>query len=209
MKHFSSGVAVSWISRKYKKVNGAIQYQAGHEGDWRYITNPMVWEDENIAEGTNWNVVTDGGRQLLAYNLLGVGATGFALYMAMGSGSTPADHLQDRLVYELIADGTRPLVTNENASALSAATVTLTGYTDDDYDPPYPYYVQAIVRADIDGDTTLNVGASVREVGLNTVAACPGTPTGLSGVLWNRYVYPSSTPLDPGTLLIVLGFLHF
>lgn len=209
MKHLSSGTAVSWISRKYQKIDGAIQYEEGHEGDWRFITNPVLWEDENIAKGTNWNTVLDGGRFLLAYNLLGVGATGFPLFMAMGSGSTAADHLQDRLVAELIADGTRPLVTNEDASALSSATVTLTGYTDGDYDPPYPYYVQAIVRADMDGDTSLNVGQSIREVGLNTLAACPGTPTGLSGVMWNRYVYPSSTPLDAGTLFIAIGFLHF
>lgn len=209
MKHLSSGTAVSWFCRKYQKVNGALQYAKGHEGDWRHITNPILWEDENIKKLDNWNVVTDGGRQLIPYNLFAIGASGFPMFMCFGSGSTPASHLDTRLTYELIADSTRPQITNENGSALSGSTVTLTNYTDDDYDPPYPYYVQAIVRADIDGDTSLNVGAPIREVGLNTNVNCPGSPTGTSGVLWNHYVYPSSTTLDAGTLFIAIGFLHF
>lgn len=211
MSHLSSGIAVSWISRKYKKLPGAnpIRYKEGQEGNPLAITNEVLWEDANIKTGDNWNVVTDGGRALMANNLLHLPGSGFALYGAMGSGSTAATHLQDRLVYELIADGTRPLITNQDASVLSTSAVTVTTYTDNDYDPPYEYYVQAAIRFDMDGDTSANVGAPIQEVGLNTVAACPSTPTGLSGVLWNRYVYPSPTTLDAGTLFIALGFLHF
>ena len=211
MSHLSSGIAVEWICRKYKKFPGVnpIRYKEGQEGNPLAITNEVLWEDPNIQTGDNFNVVLDGGRALMAYNLLNLPGSGWALYGAMGSGTTAATHTQSRLVYELIADGTRPLIKNQDASPLSTAAVTVTTYQDDDYTPAYEYYVQAIVRFDMDGDTSANVGAPIQEVGLNTVAACPSTPTGTSGVMWNRYVYPSPTTLDPGTLFIALGFLHF
>lgn len=207
MSHLSSGIAVEWVCRQYKKLSPTdtdVRYGANGE-----ILNELVWEDGKIATGDNWNVVTDTGRQLLAYNLLNLPGSGWALYGAMGSGATAATHTQDRLVYELIGDTTRPLITNQDASPLSTAAVTVTTYNDTSYIPTYSYYVQAIVRFQMDGDTSANVNKPIQEVGLNTVAACPSTPTGLSGVLFNRYVYDTPTTLSAGTIFIAIGYLHF
>lgn len=210
MSHSNSSCGVRWISRKFKKFPGAepIKYLPGLEGNPLAIINPILWEDDNMKEGKNWNVVTDNGRTLIFNTIFAFTGSGSPVFMCFGASSTAANHLDTRLTHELIADGTRPHVTNENGNPFSSSTVTTTSYQDTDYDPPYDYYVQAIARGDLDGDTSLNVGQPIREVGLNTNVNCPGSPTGTSGILFNHYVYSSTTTLDPGTLFIALAFLH-
>lgn len=202
-EHHRSGAF--WYCKKYKLFPGEKQLRYDENGN---VLNEVVWVDPNIKINDNYNVVTTNGRKLMDYNLLGLSGSAVALWMAMGSGTTGPSVTQDRLVYELIGDTNRPTVTLSNGSPLDATAVTANTYTDTNYTPNYSYYAQFTVLGEMNGATSANVGAPIQEIGLMTARACPGTPTGLSGVMWNRYVFASPTTLDSETVFQALLVYH-
>lgn len=207
MPRGAAGVATEWVCRKYAKLSPddtELTYDA-----FGNIVNPIVWEDPKIATGENFNVITDGGRTLLAKNLLSLSGSGFPLFFNYGASATAASHLDTRLTHELIADSTRPALTNSDSSALSSASTTTTTYTDTSYTPSYVYYVQTIVKGSVNGGSSLNVNQPIQEVGMNTSAACPGTPTGTSGIQFNHYVFGSATTLDSLTIFSATIYIHY
>lgn len=203
MEHTKS--SAYWFCRKYKLFPGEKQLRYTKNGQ---ILNECVWEDPNIKTGNNHNVVTTGGRTLSDYTLLALPGSGHPLWMAMGSGTTAPNVTQDRLIYELILDGTRPAVTLSNGSPLDATAVSATPYTDTNYTPSYEYYAQFTVLGEMNGATSNNVGAPIQEIGLVTNPTCPGTPTGISGILWNRYLFAEATTLDSETVFQGLVVYH-
>ncbi len=194
-----------WFCRKYKLFPGEKTLRKDEKGA---ILNPVTWEDPKIKEGTNYNVVTTTGRTLIDYTLLGLAGSGHTLWMAMGSGTTGPSVSQDRLVYELILDTNRPAVTLSNGDPLDTSAVSATPYTDAGYTPNYEYYAQFTVLGEMNGATSANVGAPIQEIGLVTNPACPGTPTGISGVLFNRYLFAEATVLDDESIFQALLIYH-
>ena len=201
----SNGTVIEFFPRKYLKdpVTGGLTFD-----EKGYITNPVVWEDPNIAEGRNKNVVLDLGGETVLYNIFGLAGSAVFQFMAYGASATAAAHTQSQLVYELIADATRPKLTNTDGSPLSASCVTLTTYNDTSYSPTYSYYRQAAVLGSIAAGTA-NVNQPVSEIAINTALACPGTNTGSSGIYLDRYVFGSPTVLDGATILAITILLHF
>lgn len=207
MSHKSfGGVAARWFCRKYKLFPGETELKRDAAGN---VLNEVVWEDEAIAAGDNHNVVTTVGRQLADYNLLSLAGSGFPLFMAMGSGNTPAAAVGDtRLIYELIGDANRPYITLSTGAPLDSTAVAATPYTDTNYTPNYEYQVQFTVMGEMNGATSANVGAPIQEIGLVTAVACPASPTGTSGVLYNHYIFSSPTTLDLETVFQAILVVH-
>jgi hypothetical protein len=203
MEHHRS--SAKWYCRKYKLFPGEKTLRKDASGK---ILNECVWEDPKIKTGDNYNIVTTAGRMLSDYTLLALSGSGHPLWMAMGSGTTSPSVTQDRLVYELIGDVTRPAVTLSNGSPLDATAVSATPYSDTNYTPSYEYYAQFTVLGEMNGATSANVGAPIQEVGLVTNRNCPGTPTGISGVLWNRYLFAEATTLDSETIFQAVVVYH-
>lgn len=206
MGHTSSGGVVTWECRSYRLFPGETELRYDDDG---VILNELVWEDPKIKTKENFNVVTDTGRALMLNTLFALSGSGSVSFMAFGASSTSALHTQDRLVHELIADGTRPRLLNSSGTTLTSASTTITTYNDTSYSPTYSYYAQTVVLGQINGATSLNVNNPIQEVGMNTTAACPSTPTDLSGTMFNRYVFGSPTILDSSTLFQTIVTLHF
>lgn len=206
MGHNSSGGKIYWEARGYKLFPGETELRYDENGN---ILNEITWEDPKIATGDNYNVVLDDGRAFMLNSLFALAGSGSISFMCFGASSTTAVHTQDRLVHELIADGTRARLLNSAGTTLTNASTTITTYNDTSYTPTYSYYAQTVVLGQINGATSLNVNNPIQEVGMNNVAACPSTPTDISGTMFNRYVFGSPTILDSSTLYQVIVTLHF
>ncbi len=121
-----------------------------------------------------------------------------------GSGSTAAVHTQSQLVYELIGNSAyspagRKTLTNTTPVALTASDVTADTYTDG---LGNVYYFKITVQAIFPSDD-LNNGAPFREYGLFSTVTLPGTPTGTSGTMFNRFVGGSNIDKDSSTQITV------
>ncbi len=206
MGHQSSGGICLWECRTYRVFPGEAELRYDEKGN---VLNEIIWEDPKIKEGKNFNVVTDTGRQLMLNTLYALSGSGSISFMAFGASATAPLHTDDRLTHELIADGTRPQLLNSAGTALTSASTTITTYNDTSYSPTYSYYAQTVTLGQINGATSLNVNQPIQEVGQATAAACPGTPTGTSGVIFNHYVFGSPTTLDSSTIFQALTTLHF
>lgn len=206
MSHHSSGGVCIWECRSYKLFPGESDLRYAKDGS---IENELVWEDPKIATGENFNIVTDTGRQLMLNSLFALAGSGSISFACFGASSTTAVHTQDSLVHELIADGTRPRLLNSAGGTLTSASTTITTYNDTSYTPTYSYYAQTVVLGQINGATSLNVNQPIQEIGMNTSVTCPATPSGISGVMFNRYVFGSATILDSSTLFQFIATLHF
>lgn len=201
----ANGTVIEFFPRKYipDPISGGLTVDENGN-----ITNEYVWEDPNIAKGINKNVILDPGAQTVFYNMFGMAGSAVFQFFAYGASSTAAVHTQSQLVYELIADGTRPKLTNIDTTPLSASAVSLTTYSDVTYTPAYVYYRQCAVLASI-AATTANANQPVSEIAIVTALACPATNTGSSGIYLDRYVFGSPTVLDGATILATTILLHF
>lgn len=204
-EHKAVNTIVEVFARKYLNdpITGGLVFN-----EKGYISNPVVWEDPKIATGENRNVILDSGATGALCSLFGMAGSATYQFLAYGASSTAATHTQDRLIYELIADGTRPKLTNTDSSPLSAAAVSLTTYNDTTYTPTYSYFRQVALLGTI-LSTTLNVNQPVSEIAITDTLACPGIPGGRSGRSLDRYVFGSPTVLDGATTLAITILLHF
>lgn len=199
------GVSARWFCRKYKLFPGEKELRKDKSGK---VLNPIVWEDENIALNKNYNTVTTVGRQLADYTLFALAGSAFPLFMAMGTGAVAPTVGDTRLEYELIGDTNRVQITLTSGNPLSASAVTATPYSDSNYTPAYEYQVQFACMGSMNGATSANVDKPIQEIGLVTVLACPGSPTGTSGVLYNHYVFASPVTLDSETVFQAVLIIH-
>lgn len=198
-----------WYVRQYEtdfdtlKANpesGGLNYNA--KGD---VTNPLVWEDPKIAEGTNFNVITDAGKQLMWNTLFALAGSGSFNSLAFGASSTAAVHTNSQLVYEHQLDPTRVALTNQSGTVMtSGSVVALSTFNDTSFTPTVSYYTSATVMGTIVGSTTLNTNQPVQEVALASTRTLPTTPTGVSGTIWNRFVLGAAVVLTNTTTLQVL-----
>lgn len=172
------------------------------------VLNKLKWEDPKIAEGTNHNALLSTGIQMVFNTIFALAGSGSFLTMAYGASSTAATSAQTRLIYELVADGTRVSLTNQTATQMTSGTVVSANvFVDTTYTPNISYGSQAVVMATINGTTTLNQNQPVNEVGIASATACPANPTATSGVLLDRYVLGSTSTLVPGvTVQIIVTF---
>lgn len=200
-----NGATVEFIARKHLNdpITGGLTFDENGN-----ITNPIVWEDPKIATGENRNVILDYGATSVLCNIFGLPGSATWQFMAYGASGTAAAHTQAQLIYELIADGTRPKLTNTNGTALSTTAISLTPFTDNNYTPGYAYFRQVVVLGTI-LSTTNNVNQPVQEIAITTTQACPSTPFGSSGVYLDRYVFGTATTLDGATTLAITILLHF
>lgn len=168
--------------------NGAY---IGIRGDWKRI--------EHLEDGTvvsvseKKNVVTLLGRDELFKLLLGfsaeasgspIVAMGVGASAVTGDSSDPND-VGSNLQYELIADSTRQPIYNSSAAALSTADIV----SDETTISSVTYYRKVVVQSTY-GNSDPNNGNVFKEYGLFTTLTLPGTPTGSSGVMFNRFEDP-------------------
>lgn len=210
MSQDAHGIATQWECRLYKDMKG--QPGADAEGFVRdeqgKILNPLVWEDPKISSGKNFNLTTNVGKQLMFNTIFQLAGSAFPVFFAVGASSTAAALTDVTLKYEHILDGTRPRLTNSAGTALTNASVTVSAFSDAGYTPSYNYSVAAVVMGTIPA-ATLNLNQPIQEIGLATLAACPTTPTGTSGILFNHYVFGSPTLMDGSTIFQAVVTFHY
>ena len=180
--------------------------------DWKleYFYNHGKDDQELFYAEEEKNVITAFGRQLVALNLFGLAGSGTCLFLAAGSGNTAAAYTDTRLQAELIANGTRKGLLNGSGGTLTAANVIFSAYTDTTVGSPgQNYFYSVSVQATYNGASDLNVNQSFQEFALASVAACPATPTGTSGGIFNHYVAAAGIPLLSTVTLVVTVTLHF
>ena len=169
------------------------------------VTNKLVWQDPKIAAGSNFNVITDNGKQFMWNTLFALAGSGNFNSLAYGASSTAATHTDTRLVYEHQLDPTRVPLTNQAGTVVtSGSVVALSTFTDVSYTPNVVYYTTATVMGTITGSTTLNVNQPVQEVALASTRTLPSTPTSTSGTIWNRFVLGAPTVLTSTTTLQII-----
>jgi len=206
-----------WFARQYKTdfetlkkdpSSGGLNYEIriDEQGNpYKFVTNELVWEDPKIAQKDNFNLLTDDGKQLLWNTLFGLAGSGTLDWMAYGASSTAAAHNDSHLAYEHILDGTRIILTNQSGTIMtSGSVVNLSTFVDSTYTPNITYYTSATVMGTITGATTLNINQPVQEFGIASAAACPSSPSGSSGKLFNHYILGAPTTLTNTTTLQIL-----
>lgn len=203
--------ATRWFVRQYENDYDMAVPEGGFRDDALVydkdgkVLNTLVWEDPQIAKGTNFNVITDAGKQMVFNTILQLAGSGAFPVMAYGACSTASSHVDTKLNYEHILDATRVPLTNSSATQMtSGSVVSLSTFNDTSYTPTLSYYVQAAVMATINGATTNNKMQPVREFGLASTPILPSTPTGSSGTLLNHFTLGADSILTNTTTLQVL-----
>lgn len=157
-----------------------LSYISGPHVNWKIITYE---KDGTVHESEDNNLVVNSGRDLLLKCLFMLSGSAGVFCAGVGASSTAAVEADTRLAYEHIANGSRKTLLSLGGSSLSTLdiipdVVTISGVT---------YYRKLVCKATWDsGD--LNNGQTFAEYGLFTALACPGTPTGTSGVMFNHYI---------------------
>ena len=157
-----------------------------------------------VHEETKENIVVDNGRADVLNLLFGLGASAVLIAMGAGACATAAVHTDSRLNYEYTMTANTPstnryTLTDTNGNLLTSADVVSINQTDG---LGNNYYREIIVQATIPlGDP--NVGQPFQEYGLFTAVACPGTPTGTSGTMFNHLVANSAIIKDNSTQIVV------
>lgn len=214
MKHYDQeykGLAVRWYIREYENDYSMPVPDGGRRDDGLVYDskgnclNTLVWEDPAIKDGTNFNQITNAGKQMVFGSMFALSGSGTFLWMAYGASSTAYTAGSTHLTYEHILDGTRiPLKSQTGVDMTQANVVGSTSYTDTNYLPNITYVNHAVVMGTINGASSLNVNQPIRDFGINTTAACPGTPTGSSGTFFNLYVLDATRTLSASSTLQIL-----
>lgn len=194
--HSAGGVAIEWIGRAFDASEySELTYNA--EG---LLLNQEIWHDPNIDDGTNFNVILDGGATSVLNTMLGLAASTTWLAMAAGSGSNAALHTQSALTSELTSGGVRAILTNTSGTIMtSASVVTLNTFNDTTFTPSYTYYAQAAVMATWNGATDARAGQPFQEFALvNQVS------TSVPTVYLDRYVFPAAIVLSGNPSPVIL-----
>lgn len=163
----------------------------GIRGDWKRTEYDIDGNITSVSEKKN--VVTLLGRDELFKLLLGfTDASSGSPIVAMGVGasavtgdSSDPNEVGNNLQYELIGDSTRQPIYNSSAVALSTADIV----SDETTISSVTYYRKVVVQATY-GTSDPNNGNVFKEYGLFTTLVLPGTPTGTSGVMFNRFEDP-------------------
>ena len=185
-----------WFIRQFENDYDLPVPEGGHRADALVydkdgkVLNKLLFEDPQIAKGTNFNLLLDAGKEMVWATILALASSGSFLTMAYGASSTAAAHGDTHLAYEHILDGTRiPLQNTSSTQMTYGSVVSLTTYTDVSYTPNITYYTQAAVMGTINGATSFNnKNQPVQEFGLASNINCPTTPSGVSGVLLNHFI---------------------
>lgn len=205
-EEFERHSVTQWYIRQYERDPFAPPESDGlnYDKDGN-VTNKVVWEDPKIRLNENFNVITDTGKQMMWSTIFGLTGSGTFLTMAYGASSASAVHTDTHLTYEHILDGTRIPLTNQSATQMTqGSVVSLSTFTDSSFSPAISYYTAATVMGTINGATSLNVNQPIQEFGIASNTACPGTPTGTSGTLFNHYILGASTTLTSTTTLQII-----
>lgn len=152
------------------------------------------------------NVVVNAGKDSLLrllFALTGSG-TSSAICCAAGSSATAAAVTDTQLNYEHIANGTRKTLTNTSGAALSPSDIESGSYLISGIT-----YTRRLVCQAVWDSADLNIGATFREYALATNINCPGTPTGTSGSIFNRYVDAQNIVKTGGNSITIQISVYF
>lgn len=160
-----------------------------------------------VQEEVTDNLIVDDGRTnmlSLLFNLTGQAAL---VSMGVGACSTAASHTDQRLAYEYTHTGNTPstnryALTNTNSLTISASDIVSDTFVDTSETPNITYYKKLVVQAVIPS-TDPNVNQPFREYGLFTNTACPSTPTGTSGLMFNHLIANADIIKDNVTQILV------
>lgn len=158
----------------------------------------VVWKKEafdqdgnliEVSESTNLFVDTGRVNMIKGCFPFTTSAVTMVAMSAGASGMAP-DYPDDRLKYEFTGNANRYSLTKVGGAALPLADVDITSLqqTINGYLSRKNFQVQATLDY-----TDGNNGQTIQEYGLHSTTTLPGTPTGLSGVMANRWVDPSPT----------------
>lgn len=152
------------------------------------------------------NIVTNLGKESLITLLFALSgsSTSSAIVCAAGSSSTAASVSDTRLGYEHIANSTRRPLTNTSGAALSPSDIESGSYLISGIT-----YTRRLVCQAVWDSSDLNVGAVFREYALATNINCPGTPTGTSGSIINRYVDAQNITKTGGNSITIQISFYF
>ena len=110
--------------------------------------------------------------------------------MSVGASSTAPDYPDDRLKYEFLGQSPRYSLTKVGGAALPFADVDINSVQQ--AVSGYLSRKNLQVQATLDY-TDGNNGQTIQEYGIHSTMTLPGTPTGLSGLMANRWVDGSPT----------------
>lgn len=147
------------------------------------------------------NLVVDTGRVQVAALLLGMsGAVNFVAH-AVGEGTTNPDNADTRLETELIGNATRIALTDSAGSTLDTADIT----NDTSVSPFRKKVIAQAIYPATDG----NDGETFSEHAIASTTTLPGSPTGTSGVIYNRFEPTSALTKTNGVPVTVSNILRF
>lgn len=167
-------------------------------GQW-HIKAENIYTGETIYEEFSHNVVVKTGRAMVLELIAGTPTATSMPHMGIGASSTAATVNDTRLVHELIGNASRKTTTDSSggsrdASDIQDEQITIDGCT---------FYKKLTLQAVYNGATDGNQNQPVREYGLFSTWILPGTPTGTSGTMYNRFVAANTIILDSSTVLTV------
>lgn len=152
---------------------------------WRIIERDI--DGNIISDHESTNLVVNTGREQALRNLFAVGASGPFISIGVGASTDAASESQTHLVHELI-DGNpgRKTLFDKNNNTLDNADIE----TDVTAISGVTYYRKLVVQGTWDSTDSRN-GNQFAEYGLFTTTTLPGTPSGTSGIMFNRFVDPA------------------
>lgn len=152
-------------------------------GEWKVIEKDL--DGNIIQESPGHNLITNTGKQMLLTLLFCMNGSGVssAIVACAGACSTVATLADTTLNYELIANGNRIPITNLAGAALSTADIQSGSFVVNTVT-----YTRKVTCQAIWGSSDLNLNQPFREYAIATALACPTTPTGTSGVIFNHYI---------------------
>lgn len=161
----------------------------------------IVTESEFLLykESDKRNLVTTVGKDDVLALILALDGSGPIIAGAAGACSTAADASDTHLNYEHILNSQRMTLTNTSDLPLSSSDIQSDVVTIDGCE----YTRKIVVRYRYDGSTDANVNQPFQEYALMSSITLPGTPTGVSGTMFNHYVAAAPIVLESTTTIIV------
>lgn len=168
-------------------------------GSWSVKAVKTEDESKVVYEERGPNVVVKTGKADVLQLVFAISGSSAIIALGAGASSTAATVDNTNLVYEHILNASRKVLTNTTDGGLTVSdiqdeTITIDSCT---------YHKKITVRGKFTGASDGNVGHPFQEYGLFTTLALPSTPTGTSGVMFNRYVATTPITLTSDLTLIV------
>jgi hypothetical protein len=151
-----------------------------------FNTKTNQWEGDLVSHEVGYNKICNNGRDELLKLLFGLSGTDFEAG-GVGDSTTATSETHDRLQNELITGTTRKALTDASGGALGSADIAA---------GTLPYFRELTVMWEYPNGDALD-GETFAEFALFSTNVLPGTPTGTSGIMFNRFL--ATTPFVKDT----------